>query len=211
MRYALGFVLVLALGLMGCSETAGNGGNGGTGGDGGTAGTGGTGGDGGSAGSGGTGGDGGSAGSGGTGGDGGTAGTGGTGGSGGSAGSGGTGGSAANNAPVIDYLQWNYGVDCDGIGPTTLTVTVSASDPDNPTGETLTYAALTLYCDSLSTTSTQSPVTETLNCDLNQGLEFLDVTVTDPQDNQDTISAEFESATCTSGCVENPEGAVGCP
>ena len=44
MRYVLGFVLVLALGLMGCSETAGTGGSGsdgGIGGDGGSAGMGG--------------------------------------------------------------------------------------------------------------------------------------------------------------------------
>jgi hypothetical protein len=174
--------------LVGCSETAGDGGDGGTGGGGGSAGSGGTGGDGGSAGSGGTGGDGGSAGSGGTG-----------------------GGSVGNNPPVIDYVEWEYGVDCTGFGATTLQVTVSAKDADDPTGETLTFAGSLMYCDDFSITSTPSPVTQTLNCDLFSGLEFLDVTVTDPQDNEDTISATFESATCEPGCVDNDEGEVGCP
>ena len=47
MRYVLGFIVVLALGIMGCGETSGTGGSGGTGGvggDGGAAGGGGTGG-----------------------------------------------------------------------------------------------------------------------------------------------------------------------
>jgi len=56
MRYVLGFICVLALGLMGCSETTGAGGSGGTGAVGGDGGTGGSGGTGGMAGSGGTGG-----------------------------------------------------------------------------------------------------------------------------------------------------------
>ena len=42
-------------------------------------------------------------------------------------------------------------------------------------------------------------------------MEFLDVTVTDPQDNEDTISAEFESVTLQGGCVENDEGTEPCP
>jgi len=42
MRYLLGFICVLALGVMGCGETAGTGGGGGDGGDGGSAGDGGT-------------------------------------------------------------------------------------------------------------------------------------------------------------------------
>jgi hypothetical protein len=74
MRYLVGFIFVLALGVMpmvGCSETSGEGGSGGDGGSGGTAGDGG---------------------SGGTAGDGGSGGTAGVGGSGGTAGSGGTGG-----------------------------------------------------------------------------------------------------------------------
>ncbi|MGB5502966.1 MAG: CHRD domain-containing protein [Polyangiales bacterium] len=45
MRYLFGFMCVLALGVMGCSETAGTGGSGGDGGQGGTAGVGGVGGD----------------------------------------------------------------------------------------------------------------------------------------------------------------------
>ncbi len=140
----------------------------------------------------------------------GTGGSGGSGGDGGAGGAGGSGGSVGNNPPVIDYVEWEYGGDCTGIGPTTLRVTVSASDADDPTGETLTYAGSLMYCDAFSV-SAASPVTQTVDCDLFQGLEFLDVKVTDPQQNEDTISATFESATCESGCVENDEGQVGCP
>jgi len=135
-------------------------------------------------------------------------GTGGTAGSGGAAGSGGT---VGNNPPVIDYVEWEYGSDCTGFGLTTLRVTVSAKDADDPTGETLTYAGTLMYCDNFSVTSTPSPVTQTLNCDLFTGLESLAVFVTDPQDNEDTISAEFESAICQGGCVENDEGTEPCP
>ena len=190
MRYVLGFVCVLALALMGCSETSSPGGSGG---DGGTAGSGGMGGDGGSAGIGGDGGDGG---------DGGSAGSGGT---------AGTGGSVGNTPPVIDYVAWEYGDDCTGFGATTMQVTVSATDADDPTGATLTYSGSMMYCDDLSVASAPSPVMQTVDCDLFGGLEFLDVTVTDPQDNEDTLSATFESAVCEGGCVENDEGAVGCP
>ena len=56
MRYFAGLVLTLALGVMGCGETAGTGGSGGDAGSGGTAGDGGTGGSGGIGGDGGTGG-----------------------------------------------------------------------------------------------------------------------------------------------------------
>ncbi len=112
---------------------------------------------------------------------------------------------------MIDYLEWEYGGDCTGFGATTLQVTVSAKDADDPTGETLTYAGILMYCDNFSITSTPSPVMETVDCDLFSGLEFFEVTVTDPQDNADTISATFESATCESGCVENDEGTEPCP
>jgi len=112
---------------------------------------------------------------------------------------------------VIDYVEWEYGADCTGIGATTLRVTVSAKDADDPTGLTLTYSGSLMYCDNVSITSTPSPVTQTVNCDLFTGLELLDVKVKDPQDNEDTLGATFESATCERGCVENDEGEVGCP
>jgi hypothetical protein len=64
------------------------------------------------------------------------------------------------------------------------------------------------YCDDFSgVTSTPSPVTQTVNCDLFTGLESLSVTVKDPQDNEDTISALFESATCENGACP---GSAGC-
>ena len=142
---------------------------------------------------------------------GGTAGTAGTGGTAGAGGTAGTGGMVGDNPPVIDYVEWEYGQDCTGDGPTTLRVTVSAKDADDPTGETLTYTGTLIYCDNFSVTSTPSPVTETPICDLFFGLESLEVTVTDPQDNEDTIGALFESATCEGGCVENDEGTEPCP
>ena len=92
----------------------------------------------------------------------------GDGGTGGTAGAGGTG---VNNPPVIDYVAWEYGPDCTGIGATTIEVTVSAKDPDDPTGETLTYEGTMMYCDSFSVTSMPSPVTETSDCDLATGTE----------------------------------------
>jgi hypothetical protein len=101
---------------------------------------------------------------------------------------------------VIDYVEWEYGDDCTGIGATTLRVTVSATDADDPSGLTLTYSGSLQYCDNFSVTSRPSPVTETVDCDLFTGLESLNVTVKDPQDNEDTISALFESATCEGGC-----------
>ena len=112
---------------------------------------------------------------------------------------------------MIDYVEWEYGADCTGIGLTTLRVTVSAKDADDPTGETLTYSGSLMYCDDFSVTSTPSPVTQTVDCDLFTGLESLTVTVKDPQGNEDTLGANFESATCEAGCVENDEGEVGCP
>jgi hypothetical protein len=138
-------------------------------------------------------------------------GPGGDGGMGGEGGTGGGGGSASNTPPVIDYVQWEYGNDCTGLGDTTLQVTISAQDADDATGETLTYVGALLYCDDVSITSSPSPVTQTVNCELFQGLEGLNVTVTDPQGGEDTISAAFESATCEAGCIENEEGQVGCP
>jgi hypothetical protein len=126
-------------------------------------------------------------------------------------GDGGVGGSVENNPPVIDYVQWEYGNDCTGVGATTLRVTVSAKDADDPTGETLTYSGSLQYCDDVNVTSTPSPVTQTVDCELFGGLEGLNVTVTDPQGAEDTISATFESALCEGGCVENEEGEVGCP
>jgi len=54
-------------------------------------------------------------------------------------------------------------------------------------------------------------VMETVDCDLSSGAEFLNVTVTDPQDAEDTIEAIFESALCEGGCVENEEGSEPCP
>ena len=89
--------------------------------------------------------------------------------------------------------------------------TVSAKDADDPTGETLTYEGSLMYCEDFSVTSSPSPVTQTVDCELFQGLEGLDVTVTDPQDNEDTIFATFESATCDSGCLEGNESEVPCP
>jgi hypothetical protein len=65
-----------------------------------------------------------------------------------------------------------------------------------------------MYCDDFSITSTPSPVTQTVNCDLSTGLELLDVKVKDPQDNEDTISATFESAICEDGACP---GSPGCP
>ncbi len=187
MRYLAGFICALALGLMpivGCSETADGGGDGGTGGDGGSAGIGGTGG---------------------------SAGVGGTGGSAGIGGTGGTGGTAGNSAPVIDYAEWEFAPDCTGFAATTLQVTVSARDADDPTGETLTYSGSVLYCGDISITSTPSPVMQTLDCDLIGGLTTLDVTVKDPQGNEDSVSVNFETAICESGCVEGDNSEVGCP
>lgn len=158
----------------------------------------------------GTGGAGGSGGAAGTGG-GGSGGNGGIGGEGGSAGTGGVGGSVSNNPPVINYVEWEYGNDCTGLGETTLRVTISAQDADDPTGATLTYVGSLQYCDDVNVTSTPSPVTQTVSCQLQSGLEGLDVTVTDPQGAEDTIFTAFESATCEGGCVENEEGEVGCP
>ena len=112
---------------------------------------------------------------------------------------------------MIDYVAWEYGLDCTGNGATTIQVTVSAKDPDDPTGETLTYEGALMYCDGFSVTSMPSPVTATSDCDLSSGLEFLTVTVTDPQDGEDTIDTTFESALCESGCVENDEGTEPCP
>jgi hypothetical protein len=107
---------------------------------------------------------------------------------------------------VIDYVEWEYGLDCTGFGATTIQVTVSAKDADDPTGETLTYSGVVDYCGDISITSTPSPVTQTLDCDLFSGLTLLDVTVKDPQDNEDTISATFESATCEDGACPGSPG-----
>ena len=112
---------------------------------------------------------------------------------------------------MIDYVEWEYGANCTGIGLTTLRVTVSAKDADDPTGETLTYLGSLMYCDNFEITLAPSPVTTTVNCDLFTGRETLEVKVKDPQDNEDTLGAGFESATCEAGCVENDEGEVGCP
>jgi hypothetical protein len=167
--------------LLGCSDTEGDGGAGGSAGSGGTAGSSGTGGDGGSA------------------------------GSGGSGGTAGTGGTAGDNSPVINYAAWEFAPDCTGFGATTLQVTVSAKDADDPTGETLTYSGTVLYCGDISITSSPSPVTQTLNCDLVGGLTSLNVTVKDPQENEDMVSVNFESALCGSGCVEGEKSEVSCP
>jgi hypothetical protein len=116
------------------------------------------------------------------------------------------------NSPVINYAKWEFGGDCTGFGATTLEVTVSAMDADDPTGETLTYSGTVLYCDNISITSTSSPVTQTLNCDLSSGASFLELTVKDPQDNEDTVSSDaFETALCQNGCVEGDNSEVGCP
>jgi hypothetical protein len=64
-----------------------------------------------------------------------------------------------------------------------------------------------MYCDNFEITLAPSPVTTTVNCDLFFGLEFLDVTVKDPQDNEDTISATFESGACEDGACP---GSFGC-
>jgi hypothetical protein len=138
----------------------------------------------------------------------GAAGSAGSAGDGGSAGAGGSGGGVA---PVIDYVAWEYGNDCRGSGATTLRVTVSAKDADDPTGLTLTYSGSLMYCDDFSVTSRSSPVTETVDCDLLTGRETLEVKVKDPQDNEDTLGAGFESATCEAGCVEGDNSEVGCP
>jgi hypothetical protein len=68
-----------------------------------------------------------------------------------------------------------------------------------------------MYCDDFSVTSRSSPVTETVDCDLLTGRETLEVKVKDPQDNEDTLGAGFESATCEAGCVEGDNSEVGCP
>jgi hypothetical protein len=109
-RYFVGLSLALALGVMGCSETAGTGGSGGLGGHGGGGGIAGSGGGGGSAGSGG---------------DGGTAGSGGGGGSGGSGGDGGAGGGTGDPFPcteqgirdAIDAGGGPHYFACDGTSP----------------------------------------------------------------------------------------------
>ena len=108
---------------------------------------------------------------------------------------------------MINSVEWEYGDDCTGNGATTLRVTVSATDADDPTGETLTYLGSLMYCDNFEITSTPSPVTTTVNCDLFFGLESLTVTVKDPQANEDTLGANFESATCEDGACP---GSFGC-
>lgn len=150
------------------------------------------------------GGDGGSAGDGGIGGDGGSAGDGGIGGDGGSGGGGG------GAAPVINYAEWMFAPDCTGIGSTTLEITVSATDADS---DTLTYSIGSQYCTSKTFMSSVSPVTETLDCELFGGLDFLSLTVADPQGNEDSglVDAFFETAVCEDGCAEGDDSQVSCP
>jgi hypothetical protein len=141
---------------------------------------------------------------------GGSAGDGGIGGDGGSAGDGGAGGGGGGEAPVINYAEWMFAPDCTGIGSTTLEVTVNATDADS---DTLTYSIGSQYCTSKTFISSMSPVTETLDCELIGGLDFLNLTVADPQGNEDSglVDAFFETAVCEDGCAEGDDSQVSCP
>jgi len=172
MRYLVGFILVLALSIMGCSETSGTGGSGGVGGQGG----GGVGGEGGSAGDGGSGG-------------------GGVGGEGGSAGDGGSGG---GEAPEIQFVIWWWLDDpCDAnASGQSLTVDVLATDEDTPR-EQLTYSGTVQDC-----TPDLNAIETTLSCEPYLGARQSEVTVTDPQGNEDTLL--FAPDPCVNDCEPSP-------
>lgn len=121
-----------------------------------------------------------------------TAGTGGTGGVGGS------GGGAGSEAPVITKVQWQWpqGDDCKAM---TGAVTLSVSATDNDTGElSLNYSGSVSDCtpDPFGDSVT---VVSILTCDPDSMDYSGTVTVTDPDNNFDTVSLEFQH--CRSGQV----------
>jgi hypothetical protein len=125
-------------------------------------------------------------------------------------GDGGTGGTGGGEAPVINYAEWEFAPTCTGNGSTTLEVTINATDSDSTT---LTYTVGSQYCTSETFTSDTSPVTETLDCELIGGLDFIDLTVADPQGNEDSglVDAFFETPVCEDGCAVGNDSEVGCP
>ena len=123
---------------------------------------------------------------------GGTAGTGGTGGAGGS------GGSDGSEAPVITVVRWNWAEDCMVGKSRAVTISVSAMD-DDPEQASLTYSGNVSDCTPVDFDGNVTDVS-ILDCDPGS----LDrrsgtVTVTDPEDNFDTVTFEFQP--CESGEV----------
>ena len=108
-------------------------------------------------------------------------------GSGGTGGAGGSGGAAGSEAPVITKVQWDWADDpCDVDTTSAVTVTVFATDDDTDSGS-LVYSGSVSDC---------TPVIEAdfslLDCTPGiVGRRSGTVTVTDPENNSDTVSFGF--------------------
>jgi hypothetical protein len=132
-------------------------------------------------------------------------GTGGTGGTGGSGGTTGTGGSSGGSgeAPVITRVEWNWTDDNCMVGVSrAVVVTVFATDDDTD-ALSLTYSGEVSDC----TPDIDTDLT-VLDCTTDHiGLRVGTVTVTDPEQNLDTVGFMFDP--CESG--EVCEGGDPCP
>jgi hypothetical protein len=159
----VGFVCVLALGVMplvGCSDSEGMGGSGGSAGTGGMAGTG------------------------------------------GSGGTGGFGGMDGGSAPQIVFVYWVWVDPCDinssGQG---LVVGIGVIDEDTP-GDQLTFSGQVQDCagdfGDVHDVYQQFMFETTLTCEVHLGARESEVTVTDPQGNEDTMF--FAPDPCTNDC-----------
>ena len=119
-------------------------------------------------------------------------------GTGGTAGAGGSGGSDGSEAPVITVVRWNWAEDCMVGKSRAITISVSAMDDDTEQAS-LTYSGNVSDCTPVDFDGNVTDVS-ILDCDPGS----LDrrsgtVTVTDPEDNSDTVTFEFQP--CESGEV----------
>jgi len=126
--------------------------------------------------------------------------SGGTAGAGATAGSGGAGGAGGSEAPVITKVQWQWpeGDDCKVGMSSAVTITVSATDGDTEQ-LSLDYVGSVSDCtdDPFGGNVTDVSI---LDCDPGSlSLRSGTVTVTDPEDNSDTVTFEFQP--CASGSV----------
>lgn len=116
----------------------------------------------------------------------------------GTAGTGGTGGAAGSSAPVITEVRWQWPDPCMVGMSTAVTISVSATDDDS---EQLSL----VYTGSVSDCAPEpfsGGVTDVsiLDCDPNSVAKRSGtVTVTDPEENWDTVTFEFQP--CESGRV----------
>jgi hypothetical protein len=117
-------------------------------------------------------------------------------GSGGTGGAGGSGGAAGSDAPVITRVQWSWAEDCMVGMSRAVTVTVSATDDDTEP-LSLTYSGSVSDCTPDPFGGNVSDVS-ILDCDSNSLEERSGtVTVTDPEDNSDVVTFDFQP--CESG------------